>query len=154
MFEVGFWELALIGVVALLVVGPDKLPSLARTVGLYVGKIRRMVAQVKDDIEREVQADELRRSMDEAKALRDAAFKHVDAARDEIESASSDMTAGLNEQLEETRRDYEAWSEEESVAPAPPQTASPAASGPALAKQDGDGGNESRGEDHERRPES
>ena len=56
MFEVGFWELAIIAVVALLVVGPEKLPSLARTVGLYVGKIRRMVAQVKDDIEREVQA--------------------------------------------------------------------------------------------------
>jgi sec-independent protein translocase protein TatB len=60
MFDIGFWELALIGVVALLVVGPDRLPALARTIGLWVGRIRRYVATVRDDIEREIQADELR----------------------------------------------------------------------------------------------
>ena len=60
MFDIGFWELALIGVVALLVVGPDRLPALARTVGLWVGKIRRYVSTVRDDIEREIQADELK----------------------------------------------------------------------------------------------
>ena len=60
MFDIGFWELALIGVVALLVVGPDRLPALARTVGLWAGKIRRYVSTVRDDIEREIQADELK----------------------------------------------------------------------------------------------
>ncbi len=60
MFDIGFWELALIGVVALLVVGPDRLPALARTIGLWVGRIRRYVATVRDDIEREIQADELK----------------------------------------------------------------------------------------------
>ncbi len=60
MFDIGFWELALIGVVALLVVGPDRLPALARTVGLWVGRIRRYVSTVRDDIEREIQADELK----------------------------------------------------------------------------------------------
>lgn len=147
MFEVGFWELAIIAVVALLVVGPEKLPSLARTVGLYVGKIRRMVAQVKDDIEREVQADELRRSMDEAKALRDAAFKHVDAAREDIESVSRDASSGLNEQIEETRRDYETWRDDE--APAETKTSGPTST------TDGDGANaHSSAEDHERRAKS
>jgi sec-independent protein translocase protein TatB len=60
MFDIGFWELALIGVMALLVVGPDRLPALARTVGLWVGRIRRYVSTVRDDIEREIQADELK----------------------------------------------------------------------------------------------
>jgi sec-independent protein translocase protein TatB len=86
MFDVGFWELALIGVVALLVVGPDKLPGLARTVGLYVGKIRRTVAQVRADIEREVRADELRKSVEEATALREA-YESLEEARKDIGGA-------------------------------------------------------------------
>lgn len=60
MFDIGFWELTVIGVVALLVVGPERLPGLARTIGLWVGRIRRYVTTVKDDIEREVRADELK----------------------------------------------------------------------------------------------
>ena len=65
MFEVGFAELFLLGVIALLVVGPDKLPGLARTVGVWVGKAQRLVGQVRADIEREVRADELRRAAKE-----------------------------------------------------------------------------------------
>jgi len=69
MFDIGFWELALIGVVALLVVGPDRLPALARTIGLWVGRIRRYVSTVRDDIEREIQADELRKMLDKPDEL-------------------------------------------------------------------------------------
>ena len=65
MFEVGFAELFLLGVIALLVVGPDKLPGLARTVGVWVGKAQRLVGQVRADIEREVRADELRKAAKE-----------------------------------------------------------------------------------------
>ncbi len=74
MFDIGFWELALIGVVALLVVGPDRLPALARTVGLWVGRIRRYATTVRDDIEREIQADELKKLLekpDELSSLHD-----------------------------------------------------------------------------------
>ena len=60
MFDIGFWEIALIGVIALLVIGPERLPGAARTAGLYVGRIRRYVAHVRSDIERELHADELR----------------------------------------------------------------------------------------------
>ncbi|HQC72842.1 MAG TPA: Sec-independent protein translocase protein TatB, partial [Candidatus Competibacteraceae bacterium] len=52
MFEIGFWELVLVGVVALLVVGPEKLPGLARTAGLWLGRARRMIAEVKADVDR------------------------------------------------------------------------------------------------------
>ncbi len=69
MFDIGFWELALIGVVALLVVGPDRLPGLARTVGLWVGRLRRYVSTVRDDIEREIQADELKKMLEKPDEL-------------------------------------------------------------------------------------
>lgn len=59
MFDVGFWELAIIGIVALVIVGPERLPGLARTAGLWVGKARRMISDVKRDIDRELKASEL-----------------------------------------------------------------------------------------------
>lgn len=61
MFDIGFWELLVIGVVTLLVVGPDKLPGLARTAGHWVGRARRFVSSVKADIDREIAADELKK---------------------------------------------------------------------------------------------
>lgn len=60
MFDVGFQELILIGVVALLVVGPERLPKLARTAGLWLGRARRVLGSVKAEIDRELKADELR----------------------------------------------------------------------------------------------
>jgi len=66
-FDVGFFELILIGVVALLVIGPERLPGMARTAGLWVGRARRFVGTVKQDIEQELKADELKRILDEQK---------------------------------------------------------------------------------------
>lgn len=60
MFDVGFWELALIGLVLLVVVGPERLPKLARTAGLWLGRGRRMLSSVKAEIDREIKADELK----------------------------------------------------------------------------------------------
>ena len=65
MFDIGFFELAVIGVVALLVIGPERLPQVARTAGLWFGRIRRFVSGVKADIDREIKADELKRIMAE-----------------------------------------------------------------------------------------
>ena len=69
MFDVGFWELTLITVIALLVVGPERLPRLARTAGLWLGKARRMVSSVKEDIDREIKAEELKRILNEQSKL-------------------------------------------------------------------------------------
>jgi|GEM_PF-813429 len=60
MFDIGALELVLIGVVALLVVGPERLPKLARTAGLWMGHARRAFASVKDEIDREIKAEELK----------------------------------------------------------------------------------------------
>ena len=67
MFDVGFFELLLIGVVALLVVGPERLPKLARTAGMWLGRGRRFLNSVKQDIDREMKADELRQILDKQK---------------------------------------------------------------------------------------
>lgn len=64
MFDVGFWELALIGLVALLVVGPERLPRIARTAGLWIGRARRTLGSVKAEIDRELKAEELRQILE------------------------------------------------------------------------------------------
>lgn len=60
MFDVGFWELILIAVVALVVIGPERLPKVARIAGLWVGRARRTLASVKSEIDRELKAEELK----------------------------------------------------------------------------------------------
>jgi sec-independent protein translocase protein TatB len=59
MFDIGFFELCIIGVVALLVLGPERLPRAARTAGMWVGRAKRMVTQVKRDIDDELRQEEL-----------------------------------------------------------------------------------------------
>ena len=65
MFDIGFSELLLIGIVALVVIGPERLPRVARTAGLLFGRMQRYVAEVKADISREIHADELKKLQDE-----------------------------------------------------------------------------------------
>ena len=59
MFDIGFWEMAFIGVIALIVIGPERLPRVARNVGAWVGKGRRMVQEIKADVKKEIDAEEL-----------------------------------------------------------------------------------------------
>jgi sec-independent protein translocase protein TatB len=59
-FEVGFSELCMVGLVALLVIGPEKLPKIARLAGFWLGKTRNMIASVKTEINEELRAEEMR----------------------------------------------------------------------------------------------
>ncbi|MBK7767169.1 MAG: twin-arginine translocase subunit TatB [Sulfuritalea sp.] len=61
MFDVGISELMIIAVVALVVIGPERLPKVARTAGLLLGRLQRYVSDVKADINREIQLDELKK---------------------------------------------------------------------------------------------
>ena len=65
MFDIGFWELLLIGVVALLVVGPERLPKFARVTGLWIGRAQAAIRSVKNDISSELRAEELKQSLNE-----------------------------------------------------------------------------------------
>lgn len=66
MFEFGFWELILILVLILVVAGPERLPGIVRTLGRWAGRAKALASQLKDEFEREVHADDLRRAMREA----------------------------------------------------------------------------------------
>lgn len=68
MFDIGFWELTLIGVVALIVIGPERLPGVARTAGLWFGRMRGFVSSVKADIDKQLKAEELQRIIDQQAA--------------------------------------------------------------------------------------
>ncbi|MCA1799457.1 MAG: Sec-independent protein translocase protein TatB [Xanthomonadaceae bacterium] len=60
MFGLGFWELLVIAVLCLIVVGPQRLPRLARTLGVWTGRAKLMLQQVRAEVDREIEADELR----------------------------------------------------------------------------------------------
>lgn len=81
MFDIGFQELVLIGVVALLVFGPERLPRVAREAGLWLRKARSMVASVKSEIDQELQLEELKQTLREQKQRieREAAALNADA---------------------------------------------------------------------------
>ncbi|MDP8568839.1 Sec-independent protein translocase protein TatB [Methylophilus aquaticus] len=68
MFDISFSELMVIAVVALIVIGPEKLPKVARTAGAFFGRMQRFVAQVKDEVNREARFEELQNLQDEVKS--------------------------------------------------------------------------------------
>ena len=96
MFEFGFWEILLIGVVALLVVGPERLPGLARTAGIWVGRARRFVASVKADISREVRNEELREILNTQKEFK-SAYDIVEETRKDVEETQKDINDAVSE---------------------------------------------------------
>lgn len=89
MFDIGFSELLMIAVVALLVLGPERLPKAARFAGLWVRRARAQWYSVKSELERDLAADELRRSLREA------------------QDAFRDTEQGLREHSEAVRRGFD-----------------------------------------------
>ena len=71
MFDFGFWEIAIIGIITLIVVGPERLPSLARKAGFIMGKLNKFLNKVKVDINEELKTHELKEqlSMDDEKLI-------------------------------------------------------------------------------------
>jgi sec-independent protein translocase protein TatB len=91
MFDVSFSELLVIAVVALLVIGPEKLPKIARTVGAFTGRMQRYVAQVKDEINREVRFEELQKLQQEIKqSVENTVERESTDLRGSIYAASGD----------------------------------------------------------------
>jgi sec-independent protein translocase protein TatB len=91
MFDVGFSELALIAVVALLVLGPERLPKVARTVGALLRRARSSWQDVRGEIERELAAEDLRRTIHDTRRAADVRSE-VKAAMDDIEGAARGYT--------------------------------------------------------------
>ncbi|MCC6713763.1 MAG: twin-arginine translocase subunit TatB [Gammaproteobacteria bacterium] len=80
MFDIGFWELVVIAVIALVVFGPEKLPQFARRAGYWIGRIRRQVNDVRSEIEREIAFDEMRRAREKMEAPLNALANDIEKA--------------------------------------------------------------------------
>ena len=108
MIDLGISKIALIGAVALIVIGPEKLPRVARTVGTLLGKAQRYVADVKAEVNRSMELDELRKMKDTV----ETAARDVETS---IQSTTSEIGAGLSDTA---AIDYSAPLE---VPPSPPE---------------------------------
>lgn len=94
MFDIGFWELAVIGLVALMVIGPERLPAVARTAGLWVGRLRRVASGFREDLEREFRSEELKRSLVEERDALLAPIREVaEDLRATVDDASREIAA-------------------------------------------------------------
>lgn len=118
MFDVGLQELILIMVIALLVVGPKRLPGLARKAGFWLGRARSYIAGVRNDIAEELRADELRDMMTRQE-------QEMRELRSMLDQTKSEMEGGLEIEQEhllkaiDEQPGKEQESEQETTAPAP-----------------------------------
>jgi sec-independent protein translocase protein TatB len=104
MFDIGFLELLICGVIALLVLGPERLPSAARAAGRWIGSARRMMAQFTSELDRELKADDLRK---ELKKAGDVGLEDVQkTVRDALDEAKKyeNMVKPAQNQLDQTNR--------------------------------------------------
>ncbi len=106
MFDVGFWELCLVGVISLLVIGPERLPKAARIAGFWIGKTRAVVASVKAEIKEELREEEIRQSLreqsgvDEVRQLLDdsaAAGQKIKTSIEQLPASEDKQSADRHE---------------------------------------------------------
>ena len=96
MFEVGFSELCMVALVALLVIGPERLPKAARFAGLWIGKTRRMMDTVKAELNAELQAEEMRQIFKEQMGL-----EALQQMRQDIADTSHELKTMIDQPLDE-----------------------------------------------------
>jgi len=111
MFDIGFSEMIVIGLVALIVIGPERLPRVARTLGHLAGRLQRYVADVKADINREVELDELRKMKDSvqqaASGIETSVRNEIDAVQGELDKAGGELNAAAGSVTGEAASDGE-----------------------------------------------
>lgn len=125
MIDIGVTKLAIIGAIALLVIGPEKLPGLARTAGALLGRARRYVADVKDEVNRSMELDELKKMKDTvASAARDVEQSIQSSAADfektwaeATDSASSWQAPTLQPVAPEYKHPNKKWRVKRSATP-------------------------------------
>jgi len=147
MFDMGFTELMLIGIVALIVIGPERLPGVARTAGKYFGKLRRFMTDVKADVESELRADELRDILKTQQEELQALKKTVDDVGRDVDDSINDIGKSIEEpvsdassaEVESLPGDPDSWAEtlyppQEAEEPKPKPKARAKAAKPKVAK--------------------
>jgi sec-independent protein translocase protein TatB len=105
MFDFSFAEMLIVGIVALIVIGPERLPAVARKAGTYIARLRRFVSSVRTDVEREFRTDELQRMLkqqqDELQSLKDVVneTRHdadLDSIKQEVEQTVDEVKAEVD----------------------------------------------------------
>ena len=123
MFDFGFWELAIVMVVALLVVGPERLPALAGQIGKWVGKAKRMIASVRSDIESEIKAAELKEILEKQQGEIGELKEMLKGTKNEIEKeldfedenqGDSELIRAVENHIESTKQQELSLSSEKS----------------------------------------
>lgn len=133
MFDVGFSEMVVIALVALVVIGPERLPKVARTLGHMLGRMQRYVSDVKADISREMELDELRKLQstveEAARSIEQSVHKELRATESELNTITASAT-----ELAPTTPAAEALPTPPAAEPAPPPlpAAAPAPASPQL----------------------
>ena len=122
MFDIAFSEVVVIAVVALIVIGPERLPKVARTLGHMFGRLQRYVNEVKADINREMELDELRKLRSEVQSAASEFESSIHKAAQEVDSGVRSVETEVNEA---------GRSPSEPAPAAAPGTAAPAAPAPA-----------------------
>jgi len=97
MFDIGFSELLVIAVVALLVIGPEKLPKVARTAGILFGRLQRYVNDVKADIQREVELDELKKLRSQFEDAAKSVEQSVSEVDREMRAVGDDLNRSIGD---------------------------------------------------------
>src|SRR5687768_10404928 len=100
MFDIGFSELLVIGVVALIVIGPEKLPRVARTLGALAGRLQRYVSDVKADINREIELEDLKKMRD---SMQNAASNFETTVQSELSKTETDLNKTVESVVEEKK---------------------------------------------------
>jgi len=128
MFSIGFLEILVVGVVALVVLGPEKLPGTIRTVSLWVGRLRRSFNSIKSDIEKEIGADEIRRQLRNEEIMEK--FRHT-------QSTVQNSISSIKKEADTIRKNVELEADAAAMtskgAPATPSVASADTPAPAAA---------------------
>lgn len=133
MFDIGFFELVVVAVVALLVLGPERLPHAVRMAGAFMGKARRMMASVKDEFEREVQMAEMQQRIKEQ--LEKAGLEDARKALEDTKKSIEDGHRILSQDVMADADTRHSEPSPENAAPAPPAETFPIDPEPTPQKQ-------------------
>jgi len=106
MFDIGFTELMLVGVIGLIILGPERLPKAARTIGLMVGKMRRTMSGIQQEIEQEMRNQELHEKMKDPMAT----------FRDEVKEVENSILNQQQDAADKARIEAEAMQQNETPA--------------------------------------
>ena len=102
MFDIGFWELTVLAIIGLIVLGPERLPVVARTMGRWVGQAKHYMSALTSELEREVKADDIRREVREA---REQIESETRQARDNTDREVDSVMRPLKSELERDAAD-------------------------------------------------